>query len=237
VTSTRSAGGAGKKKPSRKQAAAQSPKRAVRKAKKPPARTRRVGSEGAESRTALLDAARALMLEQGYASVTARRVAARAGLKPQLVHYYFLSMDDLFISLFRRDAEANFKRQARVLASDAPLRALWSFSSDRAAVALTTEFMALANHRKAIRAEIAHFARQFREAQAEIVRQALERHGVDPTEFSTEAVLVMMTGLSRVVAMEEDLDVTDGHAEALALAERWLERLEGPAPSGEARRK
>ena len=55
---------------------------------------RRIGSEDSKTRSALLDAAQALMLEEGYAAVTSRRVAARADLKPQLVHYYFRTMDE-----------------------------------------------------------------------------------------------------------------------------------------------
>ena len=53
----------------------------------------------------LLDAAEQLMLDDGYAAVTSRRVADKAGLKPQLVHYYFRTMDDLFEAIFRRRAE------------------------------------------------------------------------------------------------------------------------------------
>ena len=43
--------------------------------------------------------------EEGYAAVTSRRVADAAGLKPQLVHYYFRTMEDLFLEVFRRRAE------------------------------------------------------------------------------------------------------------------------------------
>ncbi|EUA30299.1 bacterial regulatory s, tetR family protein [Mycobacterium xenopi 4042] len=56
----------------------------------------------------LLDAAEQLMLEEGYAAVTSRRVAQKAALKPQLVHYYFRTMDDLFLAAFRRRAEEGF---------------------------------------------------------------------------------------------------------------------------------
>ncbi|MBV8930828.1 MAG: helix-turn-helix transcriptional regulator, partial [Mycobacteriaceae bacterium] len=50
---------------------------------------RRIGAPDAKNRVVLLDAAEQLLLEDGYAAVTSRRVAERAGLKPQLVHYYF----------------------------------------------------------------------------------------------------------------------------------------------------
>jgi len=63
---------------------------------------RRIGGPDAKNRGILLDAAEQLMLEDGSAAVTSRRVAERAGLKPQLVHYYFRTMDDLFIEVFRR---------------------------------------------------------------------------------------------------------------------------------------
>jgi AcrR family transcriptional regulator len=103
----------------------------------------------------LLDAAEMLMLEDGYAAVTSRRLAARAGLKPQLVHYYFRTMDDLFLALCRRRDNQGLQRQALALASAQPLWALWDLGRDPRGTAMTIEFVALANHRKAIRAELA----------------------------------------------------------------------------------
>ena len=194
------------------------------------ASTRRIGSEDSATRAALLDAAQRLMLESGYAAVTSRRVASEAGLKPQLVHYYFRTMDDLFLALFRRGAEFNLERQAAALASPTPLRALWAFSRNPAGTALTLEFAALANHRKEIRAELAAFAEQFRRRQAEGLGDAFDRAGIDPDEVPHVVVLVMMAALSQVLAMEDGLGVSTGHHETLAFVERWLDRLE-PVPS------
>src|SRR5271163_3490950 len=100
---------------------------------------RRLGAETSKSRAALLDAAERLMLQEGYAAVTSRRVAASAGLKPQLVHYYFRTMDDLFLALFRRRAEQGLERQVQALASRKPLWALWDLSRDPRGTALTME--------------------------------------------------------------------------------------------------
>jgi AcrR family transcriptional regulator len=188
---------------------------------------RRIGSEDSKTRAALLDAAQQLMRDEGYAAVTSRRVAAEAGLKPQLVHYYFRTMDDLFLALFRRGAERNLELQAKALASAQPLRALWAFSNDPAGTALTVEFTALANHRKAIRSEIADYAEQFRKQQADALSSVLADYGVDPQEFPAATVLVLMSSISRVLAMEQGLGVTAGHAETLQMVERWLARFEG----------
>jgi AcrR family transcriptional regulator len=190
------------------------------------ASTRRLGTEDSTTRHALLDAAERLLLEEGYAAVTSRRVAARAGLKPQLVHYYFRTMDDLFLALVRRGAEQNLERQARALASPEPLRALWELSNDPAGTRSTVELFALANHRKALRAELAAYAEKFRRAQLDALAPVLEGYGVDPQAFPPEAVLVLVTSLSRVLVMEEVLGVTTGHPEMRALVERCLARYE-----------
>lgn len=188
--------------------------------------TRRIGGEDSPTRAALLDAAQQLMLEDGYAAVTSRRVAAKAGIKPPLVHYYFRTMDDLFLAVVRRGAEQNLERQRRALASPQPLRALWEFSNDRAGTALIMELSALANHRKAIQAELAAYAERFRRLQVESLRTVLDGYGVDPAEFPAEAVLVVMTSVARLLVMEEVLGTTLGHAETRAVVDRMLARVE-----------
>ena len=188
--------------------------------------TRRLGAQDSTTRAALLDAALQVMVEDGYAALSSRRVAARAGLKPQLVHYYFATMDDLYLAVFRRRAEEGLVRQAAALASDDPLRALWEFSLDDAGTALTYEFVALANHRKEIRSEIARYAERFRTMQVAALVDILESAGVDTSAFPPGAVSVFLTSLSRVVIMERTLGLTAGHADAVAVAERFIEQLD-----------
>ena len=116
---------------------------------------RRIGTADSKTRAQLLNAAEQLLLDEGYAAVTSRRVGARAGLKPQLVHYYFRTMDDLFLEVFRRRAEENLAHFERTVATDTSLRTLWRLNADPRGAAFMTEFVALANHRKSIRTEIA----------------------------------------------------------------------------------
>jgi AcrR family transcriptional regulator len=185
-----------------------------------------MGAPDAKNRAVLLDAAEQLMLAEGYAAVTSRRVASRAGLKPQLVHYYFRTMEDLFLAVFRRRAEEGLVRQAEALAAERPLRALWEYSTETESTAFTMEFAALTNHHKSIRAEIAGYAAKFRAAQLEALTGVLARYGVD---LPPEVFVVLTTAVSRVLAMEEMLGLTAGHAETVAFVERWIDRIEGPA--------
>lgn len=190
---------------------------------------RRSPTKDSRSRTELLDAAQQLLLGEGYAAVTARRVASTAGCSPQLVHYYFASMDELFVQLVRRGARYGRERLARALDSPQPLRALWRVSTDPVTAALSTEYLALAHHRKTIAEEVAEAGRQFRLAQHAAFSEALERHGVDTGELSLEALLIALEGMARVIVMERSVGSNTFHDEAIRAIEDVLTRLEGPA--------
>lgn len=192
----------------------------------PPAAARRIGSPDSKTRSQLLDAAESLLLDEGYASLTSRRIAAKAGLKPQLVHYYFRTMDDLFLEMFRRRADANLARAERLTANGASLRALWALNANPRGAAFTIEFVALANHRKAIRAEIARYAERYRTLQLEALAGALAQAGVSEDQMPPIAALLLMTGLGQILGLEQALGMTAGHRETVEYIERAIGRLE-----------
>ena len=188
---------------------------------------RRIGAKDSLSRTKLLDAAEQLMVEEGYAAVTSRRVGRKAGISPQLVHYYFRTMDDLFLEVFRRRAEEGFARFARAIEAQPSLRTIWSSLKAGPGSAFNLEFVALANHRKAIRAEMASYAERFRTMQLEAISSILAARGPLPDGVTPEVVLVAMAGVSQLIALERALGVSGGHDQALAFVERHLETSGG----------
>ncbi|MFW0785555.1 helix-turn-helix domain-containing protein [Gordonia sp. CPCC 206044] len=188
---------------------------------------RRLGSPEARNRSILLDAAEQLMVEKGYAAVTSRRVAEAAGLKPQLVHYYFRTMDELFLEMFRRRAQSGLEQQRKLLRSPQPLWALWQFSIEPTVAKFTAELVALANHRKELRAELARYSGQLRREAREAIEELLPNYGADPDRFPAAVAIVLMTSVSRVVMMEKTLGITDGHDETFAFVEKWLHKFEG----------
>jgi AcrR family transcriptional regulator len=192
---------------------------------------KRIGRDSA-TRKALIQATAQIMLEEGYAAATSRRVAAKAGVKPALVHYYFPSMDDLFLAVLRAGAEMNLVRQREALADDQPLHALWQHNNAHGA-RLLMEFMALANHRKEIRSEIIGYAARFGDMEESAVTLAMRAHGVDTTEFPPVVMSMIVTSLARILVLERSLGITRGHAEATAFIERLLARYEMPSANGQ----
>ncbi|WCT74435.1 TetR/AcrR family transcriptional regulator [Sphingomonas naphthae] len=198
------------------------------------AATRRVGDEGSATRTALLDAAQQLMCDKGYAAVTSRQLAAVAGLKPQLVHYYFRTMDDLFLALFHRVAEDLADRQMAVLDADDPLEALWEMSRTATSSALSIEFVAMANHRKVLKAAIADFGEAYRKRQSVLLSGMLKARGIDTAQWPAPAVAFIIESLTRCMGFEEALGMSGGHAQTLAIVR---DLIAGPARAARRRSK
>src|SRR6516165_2065072 len=184
---------------------------------------RRLRAATPQKRRRLLDAAELIMLRDGYAAVTSRRLEAETNLK---VHYHFGSLDDLFIAVVRRRGETNLALMTDALASPEPLRAWWRLASDRRGSRLLVEITAAANHRPAIQAEVASFAREVRRMQMEALETILDEYGIDRQEFPPALVAAAMQGLAFAMAYDQVAGFDTAQTEAADGMDRLLVRLE-----------
>jgi TetR/AcrR family transcriptional regulator, transcriptional repressor for nem operon len=192
---------------------------------------RRVGAETSKTRDVLLDCVERLMLEAGYASVTYRAVAAKAEVTPGLVQYYFPTLDDLFVAAIRRRSEQNLERIVEALRTNAdqPLRVLWEYSRDESMSALTTEFLALGNHRKSIRSVIAEFTEQVRHLQLDALEAAMGEGDIAIGPLPPSALLFVLTGIPKLIRLEGGVGISGAHAEVVEAFEHYLDSVEPPA--------
>ncbi len=189
---------------------------------------RRVGAETSKTRDALLDCVETMMLEEGYASVSYRALAAKAGVTASLVQYYFPSLDDIFLAAIRRYSDRNLESLQRGLQGrlEDPLHAMWEYSWDEATGALITEFMALGNHRKSIRSEIADVTERMRKLQINALR---DKYGPDARltgDLSLGAVVLLTTGLPKFLNLEEGVGVKTAHDDVIRAFEGYLDAIE-----------
>jgi TetR/AcrR family transcriptional regulator of autoinduction and epiphytic fitness len=196
---------------------------------------KKIKEKDAGARRRLLDATAQIMRDEGYAAATSRRVAALAGVKPALVYYYFDTMDELFLALLRAGAEVSLNEMRQALTDDDPLRALWLINSDARRTALNTEFMALANHRKVIGAELKVYAERVRDIETAAVTVALRAHGVDLDEYPPVVISMLIAQMARSMCNEVAIGVTDGHDAMQAFLERFLVQYGAKAPSNQTR--
>jgi AcrR family transcriptional regulator len=187
---------------------------------------RRMGRENSGTSTALMDAVEAVMREDGYAALSARCVARRAGLKYQILFYYFETMDDLLLATYRRRTHTILRRTEEALNSVRPLHAFWKTWSDPFDAALSLEYIALSNHNRLVRAETIEFGERIRRVVAERLSQRLREASPDPTVFTPFGIIVAISMIGNVLGFESALGISGGHRETQNIVEWCLRQLE-----------
>jgi AcrR family transcriptional regulator len=178
------------------------------------------------SRDLLIEAAETLLSETGGQAISARRIAEQAGLKPQLVHYYFRSMEDLLIATFERATERYREKHDAAMAAPQPLRAFWRLNAhNQADTRRNIEFVALGNSNPRLREVMLQAGEHFRGLQIKAVEQALEKAPVE-AHYSAAGLAMLMAAVARTVAMERRLGISLAHAELYELVESILDQIE-----------
>src|SRR6478735_1648825 len=179
-----------------------------------------------EKRQRILDAAEALMLTDGYAAVSSRSVAAAVGIQAPLVHYYFSTLDDLFVAVLQRRAGRNVERMAEVFASPEPLLTWWREVSDPRGTALFVELLAAANHRPALKAEVGDIAREVRAMQMDALHRLLPEYGIDAEMFPSPLVAAAIQGLAFSAVQDQAAGYDTAPDEAIVAMDRLVAHLE-----------
>jgi AcrR family transcriptional regulator len=78
-------------------------------------------ARGADTREQILDAARDVLVAQGYAGTTTRAIAEAAGVRPSLVHYHFGGKQQLLVAVLERENARLLVRQHALFAGPGPL--------------------------------------------------------------------------------------------------------------------
>ena len=74
-----------------------------------------------DTRTAIIDAARARLWTEGHAGVSTRKVAAAAGVPLSQLHYHFGSKQGLLLAVLEAESQRLLARQERMYSADRPL--------------------------------------------------------------------------------------------------------------------
>jgi AcrR family transcriptional regulator len=190
---------------------------------------RKAKADDGGTRRRLLEATAQIMHDEGYAAATSRRVAAKAGIRQPLVHYYFPTMDDLFLAVLHEGAEVALDQMRAALTDNDPLRALWALNSDPRRSVLNTEFMALANHRKVIGVELKAYAERVRDMETAAVTMVLRGQGIDLNAYPPIVISMLIAQIARSLCNEDAVGVTLGHDEMRRFVERQIDALTEPA--------
>jgi len=199
--------------------------------------TRRRGVESSEVRARLIEAAMQLVRMEGYAAITTRRLAEMVGLKRHIVHYYFGTIEELFIAAIRQEGEKLREFLTEALESDEPLRLI--LESDYPFTVQVIEFAVMATRHKALQAEMSRSTEEFRRMHTAAVERYLKLKGIKPA-VPPVAITMAVIGITRFLAEDKAMGASYGHAELRKLVETWIEDFasgKAPSLSGSRRRR
>jgi AcrR family transcriptional regulator len=189
-----------------------------------------------DPRTRLLDAAERLLIEVGYCAVTTRVVSKEAGVNHGLVHYYYGSMEELFLAVLERFTARLIVRQRAMYSADTTFLVKWRkamgfLEEDLAAgyPKILFELQAMGWNRPAMRKRIAAVHDEWRTVLTEAFAPAMKRYGIADGLLGVEAMVALVVTFNLGMEVERLSDVKVGHDALLRSIDRWLASLEAKA--------
>ena len=191
----------------------------------PPSRDREL------MKAALMDAAERLLITEGHARLSTRRVAQEAQVNHGLVHYYFGSMEELLMQVLERFTAALIERQREMYSAPGPFidkwREAWRYHEDDLEAGYPKvwfELQAMAWSEPRMRDRLFAVNREWRGALSEAFERARGEFEIELPPTGALVALVMM--LAQGAQLERLLGIDDGHSELLAWIDRWLTESE-----------
>lgn len=181
----------------------------------------------------MLDAAERLLVREGYAAISTRRVAAEAGLNHGLIHYYFGSMEELLVQVLERFTKQLVERQQEMYSRDIPFIDKWRtamayLDSDQASgyQKIWLELQALAWNREDLRGRVAAVNAEWRTVLKDAFESAARGYGIDTDEIPVEGIVSLVMTFNEGIILERLNGIHDGQQALLDLIDHWLARLE-----------
>jgi AcrR family transcriptional regulator len=189
-------------------------------------------AERADAAEALLAAAENLLVETGYAGLTTRKVAERAGVNHGLVHYYFGSMRSLLLDVVERFTDGLIVRQQAMYAEQVPFIEKWRQAMqfldddrDSGYHKVWFELQALGWNDPAIRNRLQAVHQRWMDVLMPAFEAGLAELGVDRRRYPTRSVVSLVVTFNQGVMLERLSGIDSGHRELLRMVDRALERL------------
>jgi AcrR family transcriptional regulator len=187
-----------------------------------------------ETEDAFLDAAERLLIDVGYAGITTRRLAEEAGANHGLVHYYFGSMENLFVRVLERFTARLIARQREMYArADISGAEKWKTAMGFLEADLEAgypkiwlELQALGWNRPDIADRVAAVNREWRDVLTEAFDRMIDEYGLDRERLPLPALVSLAMTFNEGVMVERLSGISAGHRDLMEMVTRWLESLE-----------
>lgn len=185
-----------------------------------------------DAKTSLLDAAERLLVERGYAAISTRLLASEAGVNLGLIHYYFGTMEELFLQTLERFTDRLTERQEILYGSDLPFPHKWRTAmryliEDGQYQKIWLELQAMSWNEPSLRSRVCAIHAAWTTIVRRAVGEAYDEHGIDPERLPLEAMVSLILTFNQGVVLERVNGIDSGHAALLAWIQRIVDDLMG----------
>jgi AcrR family transcriptional regulator len=194
---------------------------------------RSISQARTEATTAILDAAERLLIEVGHAAISTRKLAEEAGVNAGLIHYYFGSMEEVFLQVLERFTARLTQRQAAMYGSDLPFIQKWRTAmgyllEDRESgyQKLLFELQAMAWNRPELRERIRDVFRRWDAIVTDAMAAGMRELDIDTRRFPVEAVTCLVAAFNKGIMLDALIGHDFGHRELLDMIDRLLAQLD-----------
>jgi AcrR family transcriptional regulator len=190
---------------------------------------------GDATRTALLDAAEQLLISNGMAAITTRRVAEKAGVNQALVHYHFGTIEELLLAALER-VSVQVKERSQTIYRDhdqsfmdgwfEEMHAMITSDFERGWGKVWLENLTLAANRPKIRKQYVKASTMTRKLHEQQVADMLEQHGVDADLYPASAIVTLLDAITSKLILDRLVGIKSGHKELLAMLHRVWDQVD-----------
>jgi AcrR family transcriptional regulator len=198
-------------------------------------RTQRTRSDGATTRSLILEAARRRLCEVGYARLNVRDIARDAGVNHALIGYHFQGKQALVMAVLDDANQRLLERQTHMYRSDASARKKWQQACDfyeddlqSGFVRLLMELMGASFNDQALRREFVPRLLAWQQVVEEAVTNVIQEAGLDlPVSSRAITAWIVWFWLGMEASMTLEIAEEHGHQrEALDAVATLLKHVE-----------
>lgn len=182
----------------------------------------------------LLNAAEQLLMDEGFAAITTRKLAEKAGVNLGLIHYYFGSMEELFLRVLERFTDKLTKRQRAMYASSASYPEKWReamgyLDADKPYQKIWWELQAMSWNRPEFQKRVATVHAAWRDAMRDAVSTTISRYSLERLGLSLDAWITLIVTVNEGIILERLAGIEHGHGDLLTAIQEWLDGMEKKA--------
>lgn len=186
-----------------------------------------------ETAEALLDATERVLIEDGIAGLTTRRVATIGGQAHGAIRYHFGTLENLLVAVVERWTESLTDRQMMMYRSDLPFRAKWDqarawFEEDLAAgyPKLAAELSAASWNWPACRDGVQRSIRAWNDVLVAAVESAAAEYGIDLDSADAVGIATLIRAAQYGMLLDRLSGTGHGHEEFYDWVDGLLDGLE-----------